>query len=130
MGAVKSGIHIPPAKVMSEMVEPFRLRGRLTGEEYQIRFSHLWSAIATRHSDTIDCKFLVNGRGLIVALPHTAFVEFRQRAGRSLLDPEAAQIAAACLREYLEADNNPLIAYLTVPHDDMLRVARQLGLLK
>ncbi len=122
-------MHIPPAKVMSEMVAPFTVRARLTGEEYQIRFSHLWSAIATRHSDTIDCKFLVNGRGLTVALPHPAFVEFRQRAERSLLDPEAAQIAAACLREYLEADNDPEVSILTVTAGDVFRVARQLGFL-
>jgi hypothetical protein len=123
-------MHIPPAKVMSELVAPFTVRARLTGEESSVRFSHLWSAVATRHADTIDCKFLVNGRGLIVALPHPAFVDFKRRAGRSLLDEEAAQIAAACLREYLEADNDPNIAYLTIPHEDVLRVARQLGLLR
>jgi len=122
-------MHIPPAKVMSEMVAPFAVRARLTGEEYQIRFSHLWSAIATRHSDTVDCKFLVNGRGLIVALPHPAFVEFRQQAGRSLLDPEGAQIAAACLREYLEADNDPQVSILTVTAGDVLRQAARLGYL-
>jgi len=123
-------MHIPPAKVMSEMVAPFTVRARLTGEEYSVLFSHLWSAVATRHSDTMDAKFLVNGRGLIVALPHPAFVDFKRRAGRSLLDQEAAQIAAACLREYLEADNDPNVAYLTVPHEDVLRVARQLGYLR
>ncbi|MBI2956498.1 MAG: hypothetical protein HYY26_04205 [Acidobacteria bacterium] len=120
---------IPPAKVMSEMVAPFTVRGRLTGEEFKVRFSHLWAAIATRHSDTMDCKFLVNGRGVIVALPHPGFVEFRRRAGRSLHDPEAAQIAAACLREYLEADNDPTIKTLAVSLEDMLRQANQLGLL-
>lgn len=122
-------MHIPPAKVMSEMVAPFTVRARLTGEEYQIRFSHLWSAIATRHSDTMDCKFLVNGRGLIVALPHPALVEFRQRAGRSLFDPEVAQIAAVCLREYLEADNDAQVSTLTVAPTDVLRHARSLGYL-
>ena len=123
-------MHIPPAKVMSEMVAPFALRARLTGEEYSVLFSHLWSAVATRHSDTMDAKFLVNGRGLIVALPHPAFVDFKRRAGRSLLDQEAAQIAATCLREYLEAANDPNVAYLTIPHEDVLRVARQLGYLR
>jgi hypothetical protein len=59
---------IPRAKVMHELVAPFTVQARLTGEEYKVRFSHLWGAIATRHSDTIDCKFLVNGRGVIVAV--------------------------------------------------------------
>ena len=34
------------------------------------------------------------------------------------------------LREYLEADNDPNVTYLTVPHEEMLRVARQSSLLR
>lgn len=114
---------------MSDLVAPFRARARLTREEYTVRFSHLWSAIATRHSDTLDCKFLVNGRSVIVALAHPGFVEFRQRAGRSLTDEEAAQIAAAYLREALEADRDADSALRFVPREEVLRLARELGLL-
>jgi hypothetical protein len=115
---------------MGELVEPFTVRARLTGEEFRVRFSHLWSAIATRHSDTLDCKFLVNGRGVVVALALAAFVEFRQRAGRSLTDAEAARLAADCLRRYLEADNDPAYSPLTAPADELLRRAQELGLLR
>lgn len=120
---------IPKAREMPTMVPPFTVRARLTGEEYKVRFSHLWAAIATRHSDTIDCKFLVNGRGVIVALAHPAFEEFRQRAGRSLSDDEAAQLAAAYLRESLEADRDTHLPILSVPRQEVLRWAEQLGLL-
>ncbi len=119
---------IPKARVMADLVEPFKVRARLTGEDYTVRFSHLWSAVATRHSDTIDCKFLVNGRGVIVALAHTGFVEFRQRAGRSLTDPEAAGIAAAYLRECLEADRDTDRDTLFVSREEVLRLAKKLGL--
>lgn len=122
-------VRTPNAMVMPEMVEPFTVRARLTREEYRVRFSHLWSAIATRHSDTIDCKFFVNGRGVVVALAHPAFVEFRQRAGRSLSDQEAAQIAAAYLRESLEAERDTDHTLLSVPGEDVLRLAGKLGLL-
>lgn len=116
------------AKVMSDLVEPFSVRARLTGEDYNVRFSHLFSAVATRHSDTIDCKFLVNGRGVVVALAHPAFVEFRRRAGRSLSDEETARIAAAYLRECLEADRDTERTLLTVHADEVLRLAEKLGL--
>ena len=120
---------IPQAQVMSEMVVPFTVRARLTGEEYMVRFSHLWAAIATRHADTIDCKFLVNGRGVIVALAHPGFVDFRERRGRSLTDQEAAQIAATYLRECLEADRDTDRTTLFVSPEEILRLAKSLGLL-
>lgn len=117
------------AKVMSELVPPFTVRARLTREEYTVRFSHLWSAIATRHSDTLDCKFLVNGRSVIVALAHPGFVDFREGAGRSLTDQEAAEIAAAYLREALEADRDSDSPLRFVSREEVLRLARQVGLL-
>jgi hypothetical protein len=121
---------IPKAQVMGELVAPFRVRSRLTGEEHAVRFSHLWSAIATRHSDTIDCKFLVNGRGVVVALAHPAFVEFRERTGRSLTDQETAALAAAYLREYLESDREISGAFLAVSREEALRLAGALGFLR
>ncbi len=118
---------IPRAKVMSELVAPFTVRARLTGEDYTVRFSHLWSAVATRHSDTLDCKFLVNGRSVTVALAHPAFVEFRERTGRPLTDEEAAQVAAAYLRECLEADRDTDRTLLSVSREDVLRLAEKIG---
>lgn len=114
---------------MHELVEPFTVRARLTGEEYKVRFSHLWGAIATRHSDTIDCKFLVNGGGVIVALAHTGLVELRRRRGRSLSDEETAALAALYLREALEADRDTDNATHTVHREEVERLATSLGLL-
>jgi len=121
---------IPKAQVMAELVAPFSVRSRLAGEEHTVRFSHLWSAIATRHSDTIDCKFLVNGRGVVVALAHPAFGECRERAGRSLTDQETAAIAAAYLREYVESDRDLSGSSLAVSREDVLRLAGSLGFLR
>ena len=89
---------------MSEFVPPFEVTSRLTDQRYQCRFSHMWNGIATRHSDTIDTKFFVDGRGVVVGLAHTAFVEFRARAGRDLSDREASHIAARALCERLEQE--------------------------
>jgi hypothetical protein len=94
---------------MSQFIGPFDVASTLTGQSYQVRFSHLWNAIATRHSDTVDCKFLVDGRATIVGLAHTGFVQFRARTGRDLTDREASFLAAEYLRERLqEEDERPL----------------------
>jgi len=118
------------AQAMSELVEPFDVTAGLTGESYRVRFSHLWVAISTRHSDTVDCKFLVNGRGVIVALAHPGYVLFQERTGRQLSDVEAAQIAAAYLRQCLQDDlvGDRTVLYLSP--EEVLRMAEQLGLMK
>ncbi len=117
------------AQVMSELVEPFDVTGGLTGETYHVRFSHLWVAISTRHSDTVDCKFLVNGRGVIVALAHPGYVLFHQRMGRRLSDREAAHIAAAYLRQCLQDDlvGDHTVLYLSP--EEVLAWAERLGFL-
>jgi len=110
---------------MSEYVAPFEVSSKLTGQVYHCRFSHMWNGIATRHSDTIDCKFFVDGRGVVVGLAHTAFVEFEQRAGRGLSDREASFIAGEYLGERL-AQEEELDLY-HVPHADVLRLIEKLG---
>ncbi|MFQ5818004.1 MAG: hypothetical protein ACE5H2_08645 [Terriglobia bacterium] len=116
-----------PARVMSELVEPFAVHSRLTGESYRVRFSHLWVAISTRHSDTVDCKFLVNGRGVIVGLAHLGYVAFRERTGRQLSDPEAAALAAAYLRDCLEDDRLGDRTLLYVSPEEVVGWAARLG---
>ena len=111
---------------MSTFVGDFEVISKLTGKVYQCRFSHLWNGIATRHSDTIDTKFFVDGQAHDVGLAHTAFVAFRTRTGRDLTDREASFIAAEYLRERLEEeDERPL--YDAFP-DDVLRLIEQIGI--
>ena len=90
---------------MTEFVGAFDVLSKLTGEVHHCRFSHLWNGIATRHADTVDCKFFVDGRVVVVGLAHTPFVEFRKRSGRDLTDREASFIAAEFLRERLEQED-------------------------
>jgi len=120
---------LAPARVMSELVAPFAVQSRLTGEVYRVRFSHLWVAIPTRRSDTVDCKFLVNGRGVIVGLAHAGYVAFAECSGHQLSDPEAAQIAAAYLRECLEDDGHADRTALYVSPEEVVALADRLGYL-
>jgi len=117
---------IPNAGAMTDFVGAFDVPSKLTDQTYHCRFSHLWNGIATRHSDTIDCKFFVNGRGVVVGLPHTGFVEFRARAGRDLTDREASFVAAKYLRERLEQEDEH--TFYDVSAGDILRLIEQLGI--
>jgi hypothetical protein len=111
---------------MSQFIGAFEVTSKLSGETYQCRFSHMWNGIATRHSDTIDTKFFVDGQAHVVGLAHTAFFKFRDKSGRDLTDREASFVAAEYLRERLEeADLRPLY---DVAHDDVLRLIAQVGI--
>ena len=111
---------------MSDFVPAFEVRSKLTDQTYQCRFSHVWNGIATRHSDTVDTKFFVEGRGVVLGLAHTAFTEFRNRTGRDLTDREASFIAAEYLRERLEQEDEHTL--YDVSHADVLRLIEQLGI--
>jgi hypothetical protein len=126
MAAVTAKATIANDGPMSNFVDPFDVASRLTGQAYQVRFSHLWNGIATRHSDSVDTKFFVDGRAAIVGLAHTGFTQFRARAGRDLTDREASFIAAAYLRERLEQeDERPLY---DVSETDLLRLIEKIGI--
>jgi hypothetical protein len=120
-----TAVGIPNHGAMSEFIGEFDVSSRLTDQTYHCRFSHLWNGTATRHSDTVDTKFLLDGRGVVVGLAHPGFVAFREKYGRDLTDREASYIAAYYLRERLEQeDERPLY---DVTAADVTRIIRQLG---
>ena len=117
---------IPNEGPMSNFVGPFDVPSRLTDQAYHVQFSHLWNGVATRHSDTVDTKFFVNGTGVLVGLAHRGFIAFRANAGRDLTDREGALLAAEYLRERLEQeDERPLY---DVSESDVLRLIEKTGI--
>ncbi len=117
---------IPNVGPMSEFVAAFEVQSKLTDQLYRCRFSHLWNGVATRHSDTIDAKFFVDGRGVVVGLAHTAFVQFRARSGRDLTDREASYVAAEFLRQCLQQEDERLL--YDVPEAEVLRLVDSLAI--
>ena len=111
---------------MSQFIGAFEVASKLSGQTYQCRFSHIWNGIATRHADTIDTKFFVDGQAHVVGLAHTGFVKFRAKAGRDLTDREASFVAAEYLRERLEEDD--LRSLYDVPEAEVLRLINQIGI--
>ena len=93
------------AGAMREFIGAFDVPSNVTDYRYRCQFSHCFNGIATRHSDTMDCKFVVDGKGVLLGLAHPGFVAFREKAGRNLSDREASYIAAEYLRERLEQED-------------------------
>jgi len=114
------------AGAMSQFVGAFEVTSKLSGQAYQCRFSHMWNGIATRHADTIDTKFFVDGEARVVGLAHTAFVKFRDKSSRDLTDREASFVAAEYLRERLEEEDiRPLY---DAPENEVLRLIKLIGI--
>jgi hypothetical protein len=85
------------------MYSDFRAIDRWSKKEVHCIYQSLIVAIATRHADAIDIKFLVNGRPVWVALPHPAWVEYKKRTGNLITDPLAIEIAGHYLKTALES---------------------------
>jgi hypothetical protein len=85
------------------MFTDFMVTDRWTKKEVHVRYQALIVAIATRHADAVDIKFLVDGRPVWVALPHPAWVEYKQRTGKMITDSLAKEIAGHFLKAALES---------------------------
>jgi hypothetical protein len=85
------------------MYTDFTATDRWTKKQVHCLYEALIVAIATRHADAVDIKFLVGGRPVWVALPHPAWVEYKKRAGKMITDSLAIAIAGHFLKTALES---------------------------
>jgi hypothetical protein len=85
------------------MFTDFTATDRWTKKKVHVLYQALIVAIATRHADAVDIKFLVDGRPVWVALPHAAWVEYKRRSGKMITDPLAKEIAGHFLKTALES---------------------------
>lgn len=81
----------------------FTATDRWTKKQVHCIYQALIVAIATRHADAVDIKFLVDGRTVWVALPHPAWVEYHNQTGKAITDPLAKEIAGHFLKTALES---------------------------
>jgi hypothetical protein len=99
------------------MYSDFKVEDRWTGQEIHCMYQAIIMAIATRHADAVDIKFLANGRAVWIALPHAAWPEFHRQTGRVISDPLAIQIAGHFLKSAIESglESGREMYTLTVP---------------
>lgn len=102
----------------------FDCLSQVDGTTYHCHFVFLQTAISLRHSDTVDVRYLVNGKRITVALPHVAFVEYAQRTGRTLTDEDAGFIAAIYLKQVLESGGD--VEDMTVLTERVLELASKI----
>ena len=85
------------------MYSNFHAVDRWTKKRVRCLYQALIVAIATRHADAIDIKFLVDGRSVWVALPHPAWVVYKEQTGKVITDALAIEIAGHFLKTALES---------------------------
>jgi hypothetical protein len=85
------------------MFTDFSATDRWTKKKVHVLYQALIVAIATRHADAVDIKFLVDGRTVWVALPHQAWVEYNRRTGQTITDALAKEVAGHFLKSALES---------------------------
>jgi len=85
------------------MYRDFHAFDRWTRKQVHCLYQALIVAVATRHADAVDIKFLVDGRPVWVALPLVAWTEYKTRTGKIITDPMAIDIAGHYLKTALES---------------------------
>jgi hypothetical protein len=85
------------------MYRDFHAQDRWSKKQVHCIYQALIVAVATRHADAVDIKFLVDGRPVWVALPLVAWVEYKKRTGKNITDPLAIAIAGHYLKTALES---------------------------
>lgn len=85
------------------MYRDFQALDRWTKKQVHCLYQALIVAVATRHADAVDIKFLVDGRPVWVALPLRAWQEYKDRTGKTITDPLAIEIAGRYLKYALES---------------------------
>jgi len=104
------------------MYENFYAVERWSKKKVHCIYQCLVVAIATRHADAVDIKFNVDDRGVWIALPHTAWVEFsRRNPGKVITDPMAVQAAGRYLKQIIETGEDTGREMFAVSEDETLR---------
>ncbi len=114
---------------MSYTVTPFEVSCKAFARSFTCRFVHLLSGIATRHSDTMDCFFLVNGQKMLVSVSCAALTELREEEVKYLSDQQLAEIAALKLRHTLQGGDDPTQDELFIGGAELRTLGKELGYL-
>ena len=85
------------------MYDDFHVTDRWTKQPIHCIYQALIVAVATRHADAVDIKFLAGGHPVWISLPHPAWVEYKKLTGEQISDPMAVETAGHYLKTAIEA---------------------------
>jgi hypothetical protein len=102
------------------------------GRKYQVLFKWLQTAIALRHADAVDVKFILTDEAgarteKTISLPHPELLALSQATRRAMDDPWCARLAAAHLQRLIETGEDMEKDLVIVPAADLERYARSLA---
>jgi hypothetical protein len=106
------------------MYDDFYVVDRWTKQRVHCMYQALIVAIATRHADAIDIKFLAGGRPVWIALPHPAWAEYNRLTGKVISDPLAVQTAGHYLKTAIESGLDAGREMYTLTVDETLQHLR------
>jgi hypothetical protein len=93
------------------------------GRVWQVDLLWLQTAVAIRHSDSVDVKFLLSDgetrKEKVIALDHPALLELSRKAGRPLTDPWCMKLAALHLIRIVETGADMDKTLVTVNPEEM-----------
>lgn len=76
------------------------------GRTWNVRLKWLQTAIALRHSDSVDVKFILRSDDTkiekTIALGHPDLLELSEKSGQPLTDPWCSRLAALHLKHIIE----------------------------
>ena len=85
------------------MYEDFTTKERWSGAEVRCQFQTIRTAVATRHADAADIKFLIQDRPVWIALSLEALNEYRRQNSFAVSDRAAVEAAGHYLKTILES---------------------------
>ncbi len=108
---------------MSQSLREFDAGPDPFGNRWGVRFAWLQTAIAIRHADTIDVKFLLSSGGRqmekVIALPHPHLLTLSERHSRPVTDPWCMTLAAQHVRRMIETGEDFEKTVVTVPFEKL-----------
>ena len=76
------------------------------GRTWSVQFKWLQTAIAIRHSDSVDVKFSLRSDDItqekVIALGHPDLLQLSEKTGQPLTDPWCSRLAALHLKHIIE----------------------------
>ena len=90
------------AMMFPGMYEEFTAIDCWTGGPIHCLYQAVVVAVATRHADAVDIKFLANGRGVWISLPLSAWAEYQRQTGHTISDRLAVETAGRFLKTSIE----------------------------
>jgi hypothetical protein len=100
------------------------------GRTWAVEFKWLQNAISIRHSDSVDCKFLLaspdEAMEKVVALMHTDLLALSKKHDRSLTDPWCMKLAGLHVKRLIEDWEDMDRTLVTACYDDLEQYQRML----